>query len=330
MRVPQFEYLAPDTLRQAVKIKGELGPAALVLAGGTDLVVRLKHGLSSPAALISVRNVRELTAIEAKPDSVTIGAATPLAVVAADETVKTRFPILVQAIESIGAVGIQHFRGTIGGNVCMPPRCTFYNQSAFWRKGKGSCHRTGGKECHALPGSESCLAVCSGDTVPVLVALSAQVAVIGPGGERVVPLKEMYSGKGESHINLLPDEILVNIRIPVPWAPIGGSYQRLAMRSAIDFPLVNAACVAITDKGKVQTFRLVLAALGPGPVVLKDLEARCKGARPSPSMADMAAEAALNVAAGVAVGNTIVGKEYRVKMAGVMARRAVRGALSKV
>ena len=180
------------------------------------------------------------------------------------------------------------------------------------------------------PGPKSCLAVCSGDTVPVLVALSAQVAVIGPGGERVVPLKEMYSGKGESHINLLPDEILVNIRIPVPWAPIGGSYQRLAMRSAIDFPLVNAACVAITDKGKVQTFRLVLAALGPGPVVLKDLEARCKGARPSPSMADMAAEAALNVAAGVAVGNTIVGKEYRVKMAGVMARRAVRGALSKV
>ncbi len=327
MRLPQCEYHAPDSLRQALAIKSELGSAALILAGGTDLVVQLKHGLSAPAALISVKNLRELQGIQSGPDALRIGAGTSLAEVAASEAVRTHFPILVRAVESIGAVGIQHFRGTIGGNLCLAPRCTFYNQSRFWRLGKGPCHRTGGKECHALVGSESCRSVCSGDTVPVLTALSAQVGIASPGGEKVIPLAEFYSGKGETYVNLMPQEILTHIRLPIPWAPMSGSYQRLALRPAVDFPLVNAACVAIPENGKVQTFRLVLCALGPGPVVLKDLEARIRGSQPSPEMPDMAADAALKVAEGLAVANTVASKEYRAKMAAVMARRAVREAL---
>ena len=80
----------------------------------------------------------------------------------------------------------------------------------------------------------------------------------------MIPLTEFYTGKGEIPFNLMPDEILTEIRLPLPWAPISWSYQRLAMRSAVDYPIINAACVAIMDKGKVETFPELDYAKGGG------------------------------------------------------------------
>src|SRR4030042_1649219 len=160
MRLPSFDYHAPTSLVEALRIKNELGTSAAILAGGTDLIVNLKHRVASPAAVISLKNMKEMTGIEAKPDSVAIKAGTSLAQTAEDVIIRKQFPILVKAIESIGAVGIQHFRGTIGGNLCLQPRCILYNQSLFWRKGKDKSHRTGGEEWLSLQGSESCNAVC--------------------------------------------------------------------------------------------------------------------------------------------------------------------------
>ncbi len=327
MRLPAFDYQAPDKLDQALKIKGELGGNASVLAGGTDILVNLKHRLFSPATLISLKNIKELRRIESKPDSVVMGAATTLAEMADNATLNEHFPVLIKAIRSIGAPGIQAFRGTLGGNICLSPRCLFYNQSHFWRSGKGSCHRTGGKECHALEGSESCQSICSADTVPVLVALSAQLTLAGPGGTRLMALSDFYTGKGETPFNILPEEILTEVRIPLPWAPISASYQRLAMRAAVDFPLVNAAAVAIVDKGKVELFRLVLSAVGPAPIVLKEAEAAIKGSAPSQEMIQTAGDAAFKAAEGSVVENASLSRQYRVKMAAALARRAVKEAL---
>jgi 4-hydroxybenzoyl-CoA reductase subunit beta len=142
MLLPSFDYHAPGSLSEALKIKSQLGTSAPVLAGGTDLIVNLKQRPASPAAVISLRNIKEMTGIEVKPDSVVIKAGTSLAQTAEDEAVRKHFPILVKAIESIGATGIQRFRGTIGGNLCLQPRCILYNQSLFWRTGKDKCHRT--------------------------------------------------------------------------------------------------------------------------------------------------------------------------------------------
>ncbi|MGB6066283.1 MAG: FAD binding domain-containing protein [Desulfomonilaceae bacterium] len=327
MRLPSFAHHAPHTLDQVLKIKGELGTQAAFLAGGTDLIVNLKHRLSSPSALISLRNVKEIKGIEVKPDAVIVKAATTLIEIKSNEAVRTLFPILVKAVECIGALGIQGFRGTIGGNLCLQPRCILYNQSLFWRTGKTKCHRTGGKECLALQGSESCNSICSGDTVPVLVALSAQLSIAGSGGQRTLPVADFFTNKGESPFNLAPDEIVTAIRIPIPWAPMSWSYQRLSLRSAVDFPLVNAAAAAIIDKGRVENFRLVLSALGPTPLVLKETEAIVKGRKPDSAMAHEAGEIARRTAEGVVVENAATSKTYRVKMAAVMARRAVEEAL---
>ncbi len=244
-----------------------------------------------------------------------------------NEAIRTNFPILVRAVESVGALGIQSFRGTIGGNLCLQPRCILYNQSLFWRTGKAKCHRTGGKECLALQGSESCNSICSGDAVPALVALSAQLSIAGSGGQRTLPLADFFTGKGESPFNLAPDEIVSEIRLPMPWAPLSWSYQRLSLRSAVDFPLVNAAVVAIIDKQTVDSFRLVLSALGPAPVVLKEAEAALKGKKPDSTMVSEVGEIALRAADGVVGENASTSKAYRVKMAAVLAGRAVKEAL---
>jgi len=327
MRLPPFEYQAPSTLDEALKIKRGQGAAAQILAGGTDLIVNFKHRLFSPATVISLNNIAELKRIEVTHDALVLGAGASLAEVASHPAVNEHFPILVKAIDSIGALGIQRFRGTIGGNLLLQPRCIFYNQSHYWRMSKGLCHRTGGKDCLALEGSDSCHSICSGDTVPTLLALSAQLALAGGGGKRVAPLAEFFTGRGESPWNIMPEEILTEIRIPLPWAPISWSYQRLALRPAVDFPLVNAAAAAIVEKGKLEHFRLVIAALGPAPMVLREVEARLKGAAPPREALDLAQDAAVRVAEGVVVANASASKEYRIQMAGALARRATGEAL---
>jgi 4-hydroxybenzoyl-CoA reductase subunit beta len=327
MRLPHFDYHAPDTLEKALKIRGELGGMAPLLAGGTDLIVNLKNRLFAPSAIISLKNIKRMRGITTSGDAVVIRAATPLAEISADESVRAHFPMLVKAVDSIGAMSIQAFRGTIGGNLCLQPRCILYNQSQFWRLGKGTCHRTGGKDCLALPGSDSCHSICSGDTVPVLVALSAQLTIAGLGGTRSIPVADFFTGKGEAPFSIAPDEIVTEIRLPLPWAPLSGSYRRLSVRSAVDFPLVNAAAAAIIDKRIVETFRLVLSAAGPAPLTLKEAEALVKGGEPSPEMINQIKDIAVRVAEGVIVDNSSVSKEYRIKMAGVMAARAAKDAL---
>jgi 4-hydroxybenzoyl-CoA reductase subunit beta len=327
MRLPPFEYAAPETLAEAVKIKGELSASASILAGGTDLIVNLKHRLLAPGTLVSLRKIQEIKRIGIEADSLVIGAGASLADICRDSQVVRHFPILVRAIESIGAIGIQRFRGTIGGNVCLQPRCIFYNQTHFWRLGKGACHRTGGKECHALPGSDSCQSILSGDAAPALVALSAMVEIAGAGGKRIIPLTEFFTGRGVSPIALAPDELLAYIRIPLPWAPLSWSYQRISIRSAVDFPLANAAATAIVANGKVERFRLVLAALGPAPVILKEAEAAAKGKPVNPEVVNIAGESAFRAAEGIVAENASASRDYRIKMARVVARRAARQAL---
>jgi len=327
MRLPLLAYHAPTSLVEALRIKNELGMSAPILAGGTGLIVNLKHRLASPAAVISLKNIKEMTGIEANSHSVVIKAGTSLAQTAGDNTIRKHFPVLVKAIESIGAIGIQHFRGTVGGNLCLQPRCILYDQSLFWRSGKAKCHRTGGQDCLAIEGSKSCNAVCSGDTVPVLVCLSAQLTIAGSGGKRSIPVSGFFTGKGESPFNLMPEEIVTEIRLPIPWGPTSWSYQRLSFRSAVDFPCIDAAATAIIERGKVESFRAVLAAAGPAPIILNEVEKAIKGQRPEPEMAKRAGEIALKTAEGIIVENAAVSKDYRIKMAAVAVRRAVKEAL---
>ncbi|MBI5249398.1 MAG: hypothetical protein HY912_07880, partial [Desulfomonile tiedjei] len=142
-----------------------------------------------------------------------------------------------------------------------------------------------------------------------------------------LPLSDFFTGKGESPFQLTSDEILTEIRLPLPWGPMSGSYQRLSFRSAVDFPIINAAASAIRGNDKIESFRLVLSAAGPAPVILREAENLIKGSTPGPDVFPKVREIAIRTAEGIIVQNSSASKDYRIKMAGVVASRATREAL---
>ena len=123
MRLPRFDYLGPETLDQALDLLALHKDDAKILAGGTDLLVRMKKGLLSPKALISLKALNELSYIKKQDGYIKIGAGTSLADIIASGLIQKEARALSQACEKIGAVTIQHFRGTIGGNILQDNRC---------------------------------------------------------------------------------------------------------------------------------------------------------------------------------------------------------------
>ncbi|MEW6264361.1 MAG: FAD binding domain-containing protein [Thermodesulfobacteriota bacterium] len=328
MRLPPFEYQAPATLAQVLAVLQEKGQAAAVLAGGTDLIPRLRQRLVKADLILSLKNIPALQAIEADGAGIRIGAAATLQAVLEHPAVQKSFPGLVQALKSIGAAGIQHYTGSMGGNVLLNTRCLFYNQSEFWRSGRERCHKNGGQVCHALAESKDCHAVCQSDGAAMLAALSAQALIKKSGGERIAPLSDIFSGKGDAPFTLAADELLTEIQLFHPPPGAGQSYQKLRWRSAIDFPLISAAAVVTRSKGIIDRARLVIGGAGPAPLAVAEADKILKGQNPDQGLIEQAAQAAQKQAEGFIVDNTIAPAEYRRRMVRVMAGRALREAVT--
>lgn len=319
-----MDYHAPSNLKQLLSLKAELGSSAAVLAGGTDLVVRMNQKLALPAALVSLKNLTELSGIDQDPVNIIIGAGTPLAQVIADPLVAEELPGLKAALESIGHPTCQHYRGTIGGNLLLEPRCWFYNQSSFWRQGHDRCFKAGGQVCLALPDSKECSAANQSDGAPMLVALSAQVKLASTNGERLIPAAQLYTGKGEEPFTLAPEEVVTQIRIPRPAGQVGQAYVKIRQRSYMDYPLISAAAVVgFSGSGQVDKVRLVVGAAGPAPVVIDRAEAILKGQAPTEELIAQAAAEAQTTVEGVIVNNAGTDEEYRRQMVEVATRRAL-------
>ncbi|MCG8375818.1 MAG: FAD binding domain-containing protein [Chlorobiales bacterium] len=216
MHLPDFGFQAPQTLEELLGLKEEAGDSALVLAGGTDLVVRLKQRLAHPSTILSIRDVAELKKIEADPIHLRIGAGVSLASIMSHDSIRDEFPGLVQAVAAIGHPSCQHHSATLGGNLLLEPRCLYYNQSAFWRKGHERCLKTGGQVCLVNPEAKDCSSANRSDGATMLTAYSALVKLVSARGERLIPVSELFTGKGEAPFSLLEDEVLAEIRLPRP------------------------------------------------------------------------------------------------------------------
>ncbi|MFH1090005.1 MAG: FAD binding domain-containing protein, partial [Pseudomonadota bacterium] len=216
MRLPSFEYLAPSSLAETLRLLAERAPAAAVLAGGTDLIPRLRYRLVKPDLVLSLSHVPELKEIRLDGLTLKIGACAVLQEVMNHPEVKAQAPGLADALKSIGAPNIQHRIGTIGGNLLLNTRCLFYNQSEWWRSGRERCLKNGGQVCHSLPESKECSASCQSDGAAMLSALSVQVVLKSAKGERMLPLAELFSGKGEAPFTLTPEELLTQVQIFLP------------------------------------------------------------------------------------------------------------------
>ncbi len=331
MRLPPFEYLEPKNLDEALGSLDEFKERAALLAGGTDLIVRMKQRLETPSYLIGLKSLDELRYIVEEGDIIRIGSLTTLNEILQSSIVQKSLPGLIQAISSIGAPTIQHFRGTIGGNLCQNTRCLFYNQSAFWRSGRQACHKAGGQICYAEENSDRCRSANQSDGATALMALGASAVLKRKTGERTLSLDEFFTGKGEAPLALEPDEILTEIQIPYPPEASGSSYEKLNFRSAIDYPLVSSAVSLTLQNGKIGAIRIVIGAVAASPLFLRQVSETLVGANVKDQHAiDRAARDAMDQASAFPVENLGSSAAYRSKMAQVLVRRGIEKAAATV
>ncbi len=327
MRLPEFEYLAPKNLDEALDILDAHGPDCLVLAGGTDILVRMKNRLATPEYLLSLKSADMLSYIRQKEERLEIGAGTTLSEI--KESEKTRpFAALLQAVSSVGAVSIQHSRGTVGGNLCQDARCLYYNQSDFWRSAKQKCHKAGGRICYARDESDRCNATFQSDMAPALIASGARVVIIKKGGRRFISLADLYSSRGEAPISLEPEEILSEVRLPVRGKGFGSAYKKLSYRSAIDYPVASAGVSVMVENGSVKGAEIVIGAISRAPLrLLQAAGMLCgKSAGDRAAIRD-AAEKSMDLASAFAVDNVGASLEYRIKMIPILVKRAIDAAI---
>jgi 4-hydroxybenzoyl-CoA reductase beta subunit len=330
LRLPSFEYLEPENLEEALEMLANHADQAAVMAGGTDLIVRMKQRLVQPAFLVSLKHLNDLNYIRQENALIMIGATTPLVSLRESELIKTHFPALAKAVRLIGAPSIQHFRGTVGGNLCLQTRCLYYNQSAFWRSGRPPCHKDQGKICYAEENSDRCRSANQSDGACALMGLGATVVLNSAKGKRTLPIEDFFTGKGEAPFAAASDELVTEIQIPVPGEGEGNSFQKLTYRSAIDYALVSATAWLAVKKGTISIARLAIGGAGASPLLLKETSDKLVGkdVHDRHAVEEMARQAR-NHASAFMVDNLGSTLEYRKKMSAVTAKRAVEEALDR-
>jgi len=278
MRLPPFTYLAPRTVGDALKYLGDAGPEAMLVAGGTDLYPNMKRRQFEPKTLVGLRGVLELRGVRgSERDGISLGSGTTLAAVAAHPTVAQHYPALATAAGLVSSPQLRNM-GTIGGNVCVDTRCNYYNQSYAWRKAIGFCMKKDGDICLVAPGSPRCWAVSSSDTAPVLWSLGARVRLVGPDGERAVPMSALYRDDGIEYLAKRPDEIVIEITLP-PADGWRSAYVKLRRRGSFDFPVLGVAVAARVEGDVVREARIVLGAVASLPREAAQAAAALRGER---------------------------------------------------
>ena len=266
MRLPDFRYRAPATVRDAAAWLAEDPAQSMLLAGGTDLLPNMKRRHQSPATLISLRLIPDLRTIRADGGLV-VGAGVTLAELVANPIVRASYPGLWQAVAQVATPHLRNM-GTLGGNVCLDTRCTYYNQNYEWRKAIGFCMKRDGGTCWVATSSPRCLAVSSTDSAPMLLALGARVTLVSARGPREIPIADLYANDGMRYLTRRPDEILTSVSLPDP-AGWRSAYWKLRRRGSFDFPVASAA-VAV----KLAGSRVIEARIALGAVSSRPLEAR--------------------------------------------------------
>ncbi len=281
MRAPDFRYHAARSLRDAARALRDGGPEAMIIAGGTDLVPNLKRRQMAPKLLIGIRHLTQLRRVR-NGTGLTLGSAVRLADVAADRRVRRQYAALARAAEQVATPQIRNL-GTLGGNLCLDTRCTYYNQTLEWRRAINWCMKapgaTGGHACTAPTGdaicwvatsSKRCWAVSSTDTAPALIALGARVTLVSSDGEREIPLEDLYADDGMAYLTKRADEILSAVRLPAPEPGWRSTYLKLRRRGSFDFPVLGVAAAARFDGGAVAAARVVLGAVASRPILVPE------------------------------------------------------------
>jgi 4-hydroxybenzoyl-CoA reductase subunit beta len=325
MTLPAFRVFRPRSAGEAVEALAGHGPDAMIVAGGTDLIPNLQMKLFAPRLLVDLKPLGELAGIAfSREAGLRIGALTTLSEICGSPVIRNEFPVLAAAARSI-AGPLQRNMGTLGGNLCLETRCVWYNQSDFWRKALGGCLKKDGDVCHVAPGGRFCWAVWSGDTAPALLALDAEIEILGREGFRRLPLAAFYRNDGMNRIALASDELVAAVRVPAKAAGRRGVYHKLRIRDSIDYPLAGVAVAMEVDPaGICREARVALCAVNPAPRLLPEAAAWLAGKRYAPELVERIARQAIRT--GKPLETSASTPVYRREMVRLFTRRALEEA----
>ncbi len=252
-RLPRFDYLAPGTMTEALSLLARYRGQARVIAGGTDIVPKLKRReIRAPEYIIDLKRIPGLDYINHdEPSGLRLGPLVTIHAVETSPVVRERFGVLSRAAESMASVSVRN-RGTIAGNIC-----------------------------NAVP---------SADTAPPLLALEARLRLVSEKGERVVSIEDFFTGPGQTA--LAEDELLAEIQVPNLPPESRGSYLKLSPRRAMDLAIVGVAAVVTAENGTCRDIRIALGAVSPTPLRARKAEAIISGQRLSDEVIDSAARTA--------------------------------------
>jgi 4-hydroxybenzoyl-CoA reductase subunit beta len=319
VRLPKFEYFEPEDLKAAVTIL-QKEPAAKILAGGTDLLVNMKHRVECPPILVNIKRIADLDYIRQGNGDIRIGALTSLKRLHAESLIVENFPGLARAASAVGSYHHQ-VMGTLAGNICQQNRCMYFNQSKWWRSTRPTCYKAGGEICHVVNKKEICYSAYCGDMAPALMVLNARIALEGPDGSKEMPIEDFFSGDGKIPLVKSPAEILKEIIIPKAAADGISSYIKFANRESIDFPIVGTALWASENE---KRYRVAFTAVDRKPVRGKQAEDFLNGKELSAENVKAASDLAAKSAKPVKT--SVYAPSHKRRMMGLLLQNAVNEA----
>jgi len=272
----EFEYLKPDSIKETISILSQFGEKAQILNGGTDLIVDMRDKIIQPEYLVDIKAIPQLNRITYnKQDGLNIGATVTLNEISNSKVVQTNYPILVKACKTVGSYQVRN-RATLVGNIC-----------------------------NASPAA---------DTAPPLLVLEAKVNIIGPTGEKIVPINQFFTGVKKNILK--KGEIVTSITIPPIKDKWTGVYLKQGRKKEVDLATVGVAVVCIRDE-----VRIALGAVAPVPVRAFKTEELLKGKTIDESLLEKAGKSALTEISPIS--DVRSSQEYREEIIKVLVRRAI-------
>jgi xanthine dehydrogenase YagS FAD-binding subunit len=283
-----FDYYHVTAVAQVIALLTRYQEKAAILAGGSDILARLKDRLGGPKLqapqhLLDIKGIKDLDYIREQKNGLKIGATTTVSDIASSSLVADRYSLLFQAANQIAVPQIRNV-GTLGGNLCQRPRCWYFRGKLFkdcLRKGGDDCYAAAGEnQYHAVFGGDNCYMVCPSDMAPALTALNARVEIATPKGNRLIPIEQFYVRPEKNVLKetvLNPAEMVVAVEIPAPAPGSKGIFLKLKERRAFDFALASVAAMVTFKNDLVSDVRIVFGGVAPFPFRATRAEAALKG-----------------------------------------------------
>ena len=318
----KFTHFNAPTVEEAVSILRRYGRKASVIAGGTDLLGKMKDEILPlyPEAIVNIKDIAGLDFIREEEACLKIGALTRLADIANDERVRERYVALAQSVHRTASPHIREM-GTLGGNLCQDIRCWFYrnpqNRFPCLRKGGGRCYAIeGDNRYHSIFGGSvegGCYAVHPSDAAPALIALDAKIKT----SQRTIKAEDFFQIHVSRTTVLHDNEIVTEIHVPRPPGNTKSAFMKFALRKTMDFAIVNCAAMITASEQEVASAIICLNAVYVKPYRAVQAEQAMIGE----TLNEASAEAA--GAAAVSDARPLAQNRYIVQIAKTMVKRAI-------